>query len=368
MLESANRFSIDGMEWHFLVADASGRQAVIELIDGRVVVHEKELLSIPLLCNDPYGKEVDNWRTMSASAKTSDSAQWNRFSRGADRFVATSEQGATIERALALLDSLRQDPGTQWTYIVELQQKRVRYTTVTAPGWRELTWSDVDFSRGPTLAWNIDEADKERWFQAVTPESSRAMADRAVAMFLMLVGPHKLESHLASIGASSRMLRRQLGRADHWLDPNESPAATNCAGRDGTPRVRFDNSESSRRRLRDNHDLLTQPRVRRIRMRAIMPDHAHLVGWNGQGWGEDLQIDPHLHTRHRFAYDAATHPWRRNARTDECISGCDDVEGGLEFAPDGKRLVYLNAGTRSGDRSGLAAGCRFHRRRWLPSG
>ena len=45
---------------HFLVADARGRTATVEFLDGRLVVHEGQRLPVRVLTNDTYASSLDH--------------------------------------------------------------------------------------------------------------------------------------------------------------------------------------------------------------------------------------------------------------------------------------------------------------------
>jgi Linear amide C-N hydrolases, choloylglycine hydrolase family len=215
VIASASAFVVDGMEWHYLIADRSGRRASIEFIDGKVVVHEDAGMPGPLVCNDEYAKELSAWQDIARSGASDKRSKLDRFSRGALTIESTASQGASVERAVTVLHTL-EEPDTQWTYLFEPGQQRVRYRTQTAPQWRELSWSSIDFANGPTLAWSIDESNGRQWMKEATPQLARDSAAKAVNMFLVLIGPQKLESYLQSLGGSSKIMREQLADVSRW--------------------------------------------------------------------------------------------------------------------------------------------------------
>jgi hypothetical protein len=240
VIDSASQFTVDGMEWHFMVVERGGRRAVIEFIDGEVVVHTGEAMPVPLVCNGPYRDELARWRGVLRKRDTGQSvaAELDRFARGAQELDETARAGATVERALTVLAALEQ-PITQWTYLFELGEQRLRYRTRAKPDWRVLTFAELDFSSGRTLAWDIDEADVTRWLQPATTQLHALYAHRAVEMFQRVVGAETLENYLQSLGGSVDELRRQLADASRWKDsvPKRS-----------TQQVR--NHDSGRRRSR----------------------------------------------------------------------------------------------------------------------
>jgi choloylglycine hydrolase len=116
-----------GAPLHYLVADASGDEAAIEFLNGKMVVHR----GANVLANDPYTASVAMMK------------------RGAmDRFARASKglQNATsISGAFALLDEVAQ-PHTQWSIVYDIRARSVYWRTKQNRMQRGTSLTQLDFS------------------------------------------------------------------------------------------------------------------------------------------------------------------------------------------------------------------------------
>ena len=54
VIENAEKTALDGLDWHSIVADKSGKSALIEYPDGKAVIHSGDHMPVPLLANEPF--------------------------------------------------------------------------------------------------------------------------------------------------------------------------------------------------------------------------------------------------------------------------------------------------------------------------
>ncbi|GGY79810.1 hypothetical protein GCM10011613_25970 [Cellvibrio zantedeschiae] len=213
VIASTQQFSVDGMEWHYLVADARGRKAAIEFIDGKAVIHANQEMPVPLMCNDAYAKELELFKSLKPQIQASQVE--DRFSKGALTYSNSTKDGATYDRAVQILGSLRQ-PGTQLTYVFDVNKKQLHYNTSVNTEWKIFNWKTIKFDKGPTLVWDIHEPDKTQWLKPATAETQKIIASKAVTKFQEWVGAERLNTYLASVGGSTSILQEQLSATTHW--------------------------------------------------------------------------------------------------------------------------------------------------------
>lgn len=147
-LQAASEVRIAGRTpLHFLVADARGRTATVEFLDGRLVVHEQQALPVRVLTNDRYAASLDHlkrFRSFGGSEPTPrDGASLSRFVRAAEALQAG--QGS-VASAFKTLDDVAQAGYTHWQIVYEPARGRVHYRTQAQREMRELDLSRIDFA------------------------------------------------------------------------------------------------------------------------------------------------------------------------------------------------------------------------------
>jgi len=159
VVESASEVVIDGWNWHFFAADAAGNTAAIEFIDGKPVLTYDEAMPITALCNDTYATEMERLEKYEGfGGSTPVLLKGDPRTRGADetvedeRFVnaATLIKGSAssplppLEFGMKVLDEMAWE-GTQWSYVCDLTNKRIRFRTKDSPQLKELSFAAFDF-------------------------------------------------------------------------------------------------------------------------------------------------------------------------------------------------------------------------------
>ena len=156
---SALEVVIDGWNWHFFAADAGGNTAAIEFIDGKPVLTYGEAMPVTVLCNDTYTTEMERLqkyegfggnnpvflkgdpRTRGAEEPVED----DRFVNAATLIKRTADSPLPpLEYGMKILEEMAWE-GTQWSYVCDLTNKKVRFRTKDSPQLKELSFADFDF-------------------------------------------------------------------------------------------------------------------------------------------------------------------------------------------------------------------------------
>jgi len=156
---------------HFLAADAGGGVAVIEYINGKMVVHTGKDLKYPALANDTYGASLAMKAALDAAGGN---GQPDRFARAAAMVEAFApDSGPALEYAFAILKNVSQG-GTQWSIVYDLKKRAVFYRTRINTRIRCIAMGMFDFScAGSGLFADIDADDcAAADFRASTYESN----------------------------------------------------------------------------------------------------------------------------------------------------------------------------------------------------
>ncbi len=115
--------------WHFLVADRSGRAAVIEFLEGEPVVYAGESLPYSIACNDPYQAELDDIRNYDGFGGTRDPAPHYELEDPRFRWAAVmlsdyDGSAQPADYAFSVLDRL--DLGNRkWAIVCDVSELRM---------------------------------------------------------------------------------------------------------------------------------------------------------------------------------------------------------------------------------------------------
>ncbi len=142
---------------HYLISDRTGSSAVIEFIEGKMVVHTDEGMPVKALTNNTYEESIDSWQKsrlvkffQRLFSKLGPSLI--RFEMAADRVRSFDENGKDkpVEYALDTLQKARgEEVGgspTQWSIVFDTENLQIHFYTRTNPEIRSITFAMLDFS------------------------------------------------------------------------------------------------------------------------------------------------------------------------------------------------------------------------------
>ncbi|MGD8320956.1 MAG: linear amide C-N hydrolase [Gemmatimonadota bacterium] len=164
---------------HYFVADAAGRSAVIEYLDGASVVYAGEDLPVAVLSNDTYrnllrylGHHVGFGGTRAAGPGPEAPERFVRAAARIARMESASPLDAPVDSAFAVLDDVAQDD-TQWSIVYDPVHREVRYRTLGDRRTRSirLQGRDLDCAGGargaPVDAWTtVSDPELAPWTSA----------------------------------------------------------------------------------------------------------------------------------------------------------------------------------------------------------
>jgi choloylglycine hydrolase len=170
VVKSANEVVIDGWNWHFFAADATGKTAAIEFVDGKPILTYGKAMPVKVLANETYATEMerllkyegfggDKLVLLKGDERQRDPdepVEDDRFvnaatliNRGQDSPLAPLDYGMTILEEMAW-------EGTQWSYVCDLTNKTIQFRTKDSPQLKTLSFADFDFdAASPTLMLDV---------------------------------------------------------------------------------------------------------------------------------------------------------------------------------------------------------------------
>lgn len=164
-LQAAGEVRIEGrVPLHFLVADAQGRSATLEFLDGKLVVHQGAQLKVRVLANDTYARSLQHLGGFQGFGGDrplpEDRSSLSRFVRAAERL---QHGPASVPSAFETLDAVAQPGFTHWQVVYEPAQGRLHWRTAANRRQRDLELARIDFACGAgQRVMDVDAGEGER--------------------------------------------------------------------------------------------------------------------------------------------------------------------------------------------------------------
>jgi len=146
-----------GNNEHYLVSDRTGSSAVVEFIDGKIIVHTGESLPVQALTNNTYEESVREWEKSRwwMFWRFLEKKFWKssliRFEIAADRVKDFDEdgKGSAVQYAFDTLQEACDDAPsnpTQWSIVFDTENLKIYFRTRANPRIRTISFSSLDFS------------------------------------------------------------------------------------------------------------------------------------------------------------------------------------------------------------------------------
>jgi penicillin V acylase-like amidase (Ntn superfamily) len=145
---AAANVRISDTQDHYLVCDRAGGVAVIECLDGKLVIRSGRDLPVRALANAPYQECLDHW-TKKAPGPAEPYDSVNRFSRlaaGLAKFKGGSASAA-VDYAFGLLAGVAAS-NTRWSFVCDTGARVFYLKTYRNPKVRFVDLKKIDFSCG----------------------------------------------------------------------------------------------------------------------------------------------------------------------------------------------------------------------------
>jgi choloylglycine hydrolase len=156
------RISAVGAPLHYLVADASGKVATIEFIDGKMVVHQGSELQYPVLTNTIYEEalgKVNAPKNSKAAAFTDNSLQ--RFAtacRMVQQYQVNDIKEDPVDYAFDILNKVSQKNYTKWSIVYDITNRQVYFIANGLNQRKYFSLRDFNYSCDlPPLAFSLSD-------------------------------------------------------------------------------------------------------------------------------------------------------------------------------------------------------------------
>ena len=198
VVNSANEVIIDGWNWHFFTADATGNTAAIEFIGGKPVLTYGKAMPITVLANETYATEMErllNYEGFGGDRLVllkgddrqrdpDEPAEDDRFVNAATLINRSPDSPLPpLDYGIKILEEMAWE-GTQWSYVCDLTNKTIQFRTKNSPELKTLSFADFDFGAdSPTLMLDIHTAGEigPDSFSEYGPELNRAQLNKKIS-------------------------------------------------------------------------------------------------------------------------------------------------------------------------------------------
>jgi choloylglycine hydrolase len=143
--DSLIRITSGGTPLHYLVADAKGRVAAIEFLDGKLNIHHGKDLPFPVLTNNTYDQSVNSHSHDGANGNNS----LERFSMACDmitKFKSYNAGKSLVDESFDILNSVGQGDYTKWSIVYDISEKKIWFQTQRFKQIRSISFATFDFS------------------------------------------------------------------------------------------------------------------------------------------------------------------------------------------------------------------------------
>ena len=168
---------------HYLIADASGKAATIEFIDGKMVVHQGNQLTYPVLTNTIYENAVQE---INAKKENHDDNSIERFATACNmvqQFKTTRSTKEPVDYAFTILDKVAQKGYTKWSIVYDITNRRVYWLTDAQPQRKEFSFDDLEFTcKETTPAFSLaanNTGNVARYFTPLSFEQNKTLIERS---------------------------------------------------------------------------------------------------------------------------------------------------------------------------------------------
>ncbi|HEX3167005.1 MAG TPA: linear amide C-N hydrolase [Chitinophagaceae bacterium] len=130
---------------HYLIADANGKAATIEFLNGQLVVHKGSDLSFPVLTNNIYDESVRAYKNSSANGNNS----LERFNDACSMIQKLNSNSITkplVDYAFDILGEVAQGNFTKWSIVYDITNKTIQFKTNRFKQIKTVSFSAFDFS------------------------------------------------------------------------------------------------------------------------------------------------------------------------------------------------------------------------------
>ncbi len=119
-------------KFHFLICDSSGNSAVIEFINGKMIIKTNELLPVTVLANSPYDESISAYKK---NINTDFNRSLYNYCTAASMIDKYSKNNVedNISYSFDILKSVAQGHFTKWSIVYDIKNLKVYFKVFESP-------------------------------------------------------------------------------------------------------------------------------------------------------------------------------------------------------------------------------------------
>ncbi len=154
--DSFIRMSATSVPVHFLIADAQGKAATIEFLNGKMVTHASNKLSMPVLTNSTYESSVTSYTKNKANNNSLE-----RFSTACsmiNTYKTSKVKKPVIDYSFEILKKVAQENSTKWSIVYDIKNKKIYFKSNRFTSRKSLDFSRLQFACNTTpMSINLNQ-------------------------------------------------------------------------------------------------------------------------------------------------------------------------------------------------------------------
>lgn len=167
---------------HYYVADASGKVAIIEFLDGKIVVNNNSKYNLNVITNSTAENSEYFYKNKYKSVEKFPPTSLNRFSRAVEliekhKLLGEQERRKEINYSFDILKSVFYKGWTVWSIVYDVKEMKIYWKSTKNKTVKWISLADFDFSK-PTSMLNIDikeEGNAKALFTPFDKEKNKAV-------------------------------------------------------------------------------------------------------------------------------------------------------------------------------------------------
>jgi penicillin V acylase-like amidase (Ntn superfamily) len=147
---------------HYLIADANGKAATIEFLNGKMTVHKGSDLTVPVLTNSIYAESTktysDNKEEGSGAYGNNSLERFGTACKMVQDFQHYNGNKSITEYAFDILKAVDQDDFTKWSIVYDISNKKIYFKTQRFTAIKQVAFSSFEWScPGTAKAWKMNQ-------------------------------------------------------------------------------------------------------------------------------------------------------------------------------------------------------------------
>ena len=178
---------------HFFLADKSGRCAVIEFVEGKMICSSGSAMPVNILTNSTYANSIEYLKEHEGFGGK---RLVSNSSSSLDRFVRTTNMvksynpkssGSMVDYGFKVLDNVAQGEYTAWRIIYDVNEMRIYFITLFNPKIQYIDLKSFDLScDAPPEIFDLNNkvtGDVTKYFKYYTTQANRDLITRVNSFY-----------------------------------------------------------------------------------------------------------------------------------------------------------------------------------------